>query len=178
MTNLTIIEDLTLVPVPAWWQNPWILGALILVLGVIGYYGMRWLRARTVALAAEQPVYQGPPPHLEALKRLADLRTRHATLSAYEVALECPDILRHYIEQRFNLPIRYQTTREFLGVAQAHPLLDGEPRKQLGEFLKFFDQIKFARDTATPQQTLAALDAAEAFIKRCAAPAAPGGKGA
>ena len=31
MTNLpTIIEDLTLVPVPAWWENPWVwAGALV-----------------------------------------------------------------------------------------------------------------------------------------------------
>ena len=94
-------------------------------------------------------------------------RARHASLGPYEVALECSDILRRYIEGRFALPIRFQTTREFLGAAQSEPLLGPEPRRELGEFLNFFDRLKFARDTAHSSETLAAIDGAERFIRRC-----------
>ena len=167
MTNIAIIEDLTLVPVPQWWQNPWAWVAITTALVVIGYFVRRWWRSRPAPVPAVLAPPPGPPPHLEALRRMTDLRARHASLGPYEVALECSDILRRYIEGRFALPIRFQTTREFLGAAQSEPLLGPEPRLELGEFLNFFDRLKFARDTATSSETLAAIDGAERFIRRC-----------
>lgn len=160
MTNLlTIIEDLTLVPVPAWWENPWVwVGALVaLVVGV--YLFRRWLKSRPAPVIVAPPVPTGPPPHLEALRRLTELRAKQEKLTTYDVALECSDILRAYIEGRFALPIRYQTTREFLGAAQAHP--------ELGEFLEFFDGIKFAAGSADSREMRETIDGAERFVRRC-----------
>ena len=167
MTNVTIIEDLTLVPVPTWWQNPWVWAAFAVALIAIGYFAHRWWKSRPAPVLAAVPVPPGPPPHLEALRRLSELRSRHATLGPYDVALECSDILRLYIEARFALPIRYQTTREFLGAAQTEPQLGVEARQELGEFLSFFDRLKFARDSAPSSETLAAIDGAERFVRRC-----------
>lgn len=167
MTNATIIEDLTLVPVPAWWENPWVWVLAVLTFALIAYVGFRWLKSRPVPVACVPSLPPGPPPHLDALRRLAELRTRQDKLTTYEVALECSDILRVYIEGRFTLPIRFQTTREFLGAAQAHPELGEEPRRELGDFLAFFDRIKFAADSAKPQQMREAIDGAERFVRRC-----------
>lgn len=167
MTNAIIIEDLTLVPVPVWWQSPWFIALVAVALGVAGFFLRRWWKNRPQPVPAAPPVPPGPPPHLEALRRLAELRARHATLDAYAVAIDCSDILRTYIEARFALPIRYQTTREFLGAAQAAPELSAEAQAQLGEFLKFFDQLKFARANASAEQTLATIDGAEQFVRRC-----------
>ena len=168
MTNLpTIIEDLTLVPVPAWWENPWVwVGAAVaMVVGI--YFFRRWLKSRPAPVAIIPTLPPGPPPHLEALRRLTELRAKQEKLTTYDVALECSDILRAYIEGRFALPIRYQTTREFLGAAQAHQELGAEPRRELGEFLQFFDRLKFARDSADPQQMRETIDGAERFVRRC-----------
>lgn len=172
MTNsTTIIEDLTLVPVPAWWENPWVwAGALLafaLGLAVIIWAAILVRRHMKSRSATPPPLPPGPPPHLEALRRLAELRSRQENLTPYDVALECSDILRAYIEGRFALPIRYQTTREFLGAAQAHPELGAEPRRELGEFLAFFDGIKFAAGSAEPQQMRETIDGAERFVRRC-----------
>lgn len=178
MTNATniIIEDLTLVPVPVWWQSPWFIALVVLVLAVAAYFIARWWRNRPRPAPIVPPVPPGPPPHLEALRRLTELRASHAKLDAYAVAVECSDILRGYIEARFALPIRYQTTREFLGAAQSAPELNAEAQSQLGEFLRFFDQLKFARANATAAQTLATIDGAEQFVRRCI-PAAGEGAG-
>jgi hypothetical protein len=167
MTNQTLIEDLTLVHVPQWWENPWVWLAISVVAGATLYFLRRWLRNRPIPLkpAAVEP--PGPPPHLEALKRLEELRARHATLTAYAVAIECSDILRRYIERRFASPIRFQTTREFLGAIHSSTELSGESRDELGAFLKFFDGIKFAQQTADPTRTSAAIDGAERFVRRC-----------
>jgi hypothetical protein len=167
MTNTIIIEDLTLVPVPVWWQSPWFIGLVVMVLVVAGFFLRRWWKNRPRPAPVEPAVPPGPPPHLEALRRLAELRARHARLDAYEVAIDCSDILRHYIEARFALPIRFQTTREFLGAAQSALELAAEAQSQLGEFLKFFDQLKFARTGAPAERTLATIDGAEEFVRRC-----------
>lgn len=168
MTNsTTIIEDLTLVPIPAWWENPWVWALALFTLALITYLVVRWRKSRPAPVATAPPLPPGPPPHLEALRRLTELRARQEQLTPYDVALECSDILRAYIEGRFALPIRYQTTREFLGTAQAHPELGAEPRRELGEFLAFFDGIKFAAGSAEPQQMRETIDGAERFVRRC-----------
>ena len=172
MTNLpTIIEDLTLVPVPAWWENPWVWAGALVVLAIwlaVVIWVVVLIRRNAKSRSATPPsLPPGPPPHLEALRRLAELRGRQDKLTTYDVALECSDILRVYIEGRFSLPIRYQTTREFLGAAQAHPELGEEPRRELGDFLAFFDGIKFAADSADSQQMRETIDGAERFVRRC-----------
>ena len=174
MTNATIIEDLTLVPVPAWWENPWVWALALVILAIGIYLIRRWLKSRPAPVATTPPLPPGPPPHLEALRRLTELRGQQEKLTTYAVALECSDILRAYIEGRFALPIRYQTTREFLSAAQAHPELGTEPRLELGEFLAFFDRIKFARDSAEPQQMRESIDGAERFVRRCIPHESPG----
>ena len=171
MTNLTtIIEDLTLVPVPAWWENPWVWVGALVALVVAGYLFRLWLTSRPAPVVSTPPLPPGPPPHLEALRRLTELRAKQEKLTTYDVALECSDILRAYIEGRFALPIRYQTTREFLGAAQAHQELGAEARRELGEFLAFFDGIKFAAASADSQQMRETIDGAERFVRRCIPP--------
>jgi hypothetical protein len=166
-TNDGIIEDLRLVAVPTIWNNPltWIVIAVALAAAI--YFFNRWLKSRPRPLKAQAPPLPGPPPHVVALKRLQELRARHPKLTAYQVALECSDVLRRYIEARFGSPIRYQTTREFLGAARANAELNADSRKELGEFLEFFDGIKFAQATAPPERTVAAIDGAERFVRKC-----------
>jgi hypothetical protein len=167
MTNQALIEDFRLVAVPDWRENPLVWLGLALGLAASAYFLRRWLRARPLPLKRPKPAPPGPPAHVEALNRLRELRARHARLTAYEVALECSDILRRFIEGRFQSPIRYQTTREFLGAARAGAELDPESREELGGFLEFFDGLKFARETAAPERTAQAIDGAERFVRRC-----------
>jgi len=173
MTNTLIIEDLTLVPVPVWWQSPWFIALVVIVLVVAGIFLRRWWKNRPQPAPVAPVIPPGPPPHLEALRRLAELRERHAKLDAYAVAIDCSDILRNYIEARFALPIRFQTTREFLVAAQAAPELGPEAQAQLGVFLHFFDRLKFARVNAPASETLEAIDGAEQFVRRCISTSQP-----
>ena len=168
MTNaLPILEELKLVRVPAWWENPWVWVPSLLVLAVGLWLWVRWWRSRPVPVPPTPTAPPGPPPHLNALERLNQLRSKHSSLSAYSVALECSDILRSYIHERFAIPMRFQTTREFLGTALSDPLLTGDAQKELGDFLRFFDALKFARAAADPSATLATVDGTERFVRRC-----------
>ncbi len=109
----------------------------------------------------------GPPPQSEALRRLAELRERRPRPSAYELAILVSDILREFIAARFTLPIRFQTTREFLDLAAQRPELSREQRDTLSRFLSACDLMKFARQPATESELTALLDTAEHFIRGC-----------
>lgn len=175
MTNETIIEDLTLIPVPAWWQNPWVWVAGVLALLAVVWLWNRFKPVRVPAPIVATPPPPGPPPHLEALRRIQDLRARHPKLSEYEVAHECSAILRQFLEERFTLPVTRQTTREFLSEARRVSELNALANAQLDAFLKFCDRLKFATEAATPARTLAAIGEAEQIIRQCVAPPAASG---
>lgn len=167
MTNANIIEDLTLIPLPQWWQNPWVIAAGIVVALALLWVLAKFLRrpGRPVAVAV---VPAGPPPHEDALRRLAELRSRMNSLSGYQLAIDVSDILRDYMSARFQLPIRYQTTREFLDAAAANPVLDASQREEVAVFLGFCDLVKFARRPANPSEQSGLLDTAESFIRHAA----------
>jgi len=165
VTNETFIEDLRLVPLPNWWENPWAWVGIAVVAAVAIYFLRRWFKSQPPPL--KKPLGQvGPAAHVVALQRLAELRARHPQLTAYDVALECSDILRRFIESRFQSAIRFQTTREFLGAAQRIEELNDASRADLARFLEFFDAIKFAQENASHAQTSEAIDAAEQFVRR------------
>lgn len=166
-TNEGIIEDLRLVPAPGIWSNPltWLIAAALIA--ALIYLLRRWMKSRVVPLKQQAPPLPGPPAHVVALNRLQELRQRHSKLTSYQVALECSDILRRYIEARFQSPIRFQTTREFLGAAHASGELTSDSRFELGKFLEFFDGIKFAQASASADRTAGAIDDAERFVRKC-----------
>jgi len=160
-----LIEDLSLVPLPAWWENPWVLLAVPVASGLAAYLLRRWwLGRRPPAVAVAAP--PGPPPHEEFLARLVALRAQQDRWVPHPFAVEVSDILRGYLEARFAFPVRFQTSREFLGAAATDARLSGEQRAALGGFLGGCDRIKFARAEANAAGMLGLIDAAEGFIRQ------------
>ena len=91
-----LIEDLTLVPLPQWWENPWLLFSLPVLVGLIAYNLRRWwLQRKPKTLTTNVP--DGPPPHEAFLARLADLRSKRGHWIAYPFAIEVSEILRGYL---------------------------------------------------------------------------------
>ena len=173
MTNALIIEDLMLIPPPPWWMNPRAIAAGILAVVFLAWL-VRHLLNRPPAAAPATPPPPGPPPHEWALRELAALKERRGALSAYDLAIAVSDILRRYIEARFDFAIRYQTTREFLRAAQDQPWLGASERTLLTQFLEFCDQVKFAQRPATVPEQEGLLTTAEAFVRRASGPVAVG----
>jgi len=163
-TNL--IEDLTLVPLPSWWQSPWTLLALAAGLLVLAAIGWAVWRARDRRPLPQAPPAPEPDRTPEFLERLEALRRRQEALSPHDFGLECSDVLREYLEWRHRLAIRFQTTREFLESAARRAELAQGQRDSLREFLGFCDLVKFARQEATPEEKLRLADAAVAFVRQ------------
>ena len=74
------------------------------------------------------------------------------------------DILRHYIEHRFNLRAPERTTEEFLIELATAEVLGSDDKKDLGEFLKHCDLVKFARHNPSTEQIQKTFDLVKNFI--------------
>ena len=79
---------------------------------------------------------------------------------------EISNILRHYIEDRFDLRAPERTTEEFLIELQWSDDL-GEPDKNdLGEFLTHCDLVKFAKHKPKTEQIQQTFDLVKNFIEK------------
>lgn len=166
MIRTNLIEDLTLIPLPAWWQSPWAIGGFVLLAVALAglVWGLRrWLASRPVPEAVRPPEPDRTP---EFLARLESLKGRRDVLSPHDFALECSDVLREFVEWRHRLAIRFQTTREFLEAASNSAALEASQRDALGEYLRFCDLVKFARQGATPDEESRLVETAATFVRK------------
>ena len=116
-----------------------------IAIAVVAVVFLLWLALRR----RHDKLLEPPPPPpayqtaLQAFQRLLDEKL----LDKGEFKLlhiKLSDILRHYLEARFQLPATEQTTEEFLHdlATPGSPLQ--EHRQQLREFLRHCDMVKFA----------------------------------
>lgn len=87
------------------------------------------------------------PPWETALQRLTALEAKGwreaGKIEAYYVELSA--ILRHYIEDRFDLHAPERTTPEFLAEASSSGVLTDDHQRMLASFLRYSDRVKFAK---------------------------------
>jgi hypothetical protein len=76
------------------------------------------------------------------------------------------DILRHYIEHRFDLRAPERTTEEFLYEIQYTDVLFQTDKESLGEFLTHCDMVKFAKYSPTEEQIQKTFDLVKSFIEK------------
>lgn len=111
-----------------------------------------------------------PPPvpaHIKAFAALEMLKgsdlLKKELFKEYFSALS--DILRRYIEDRFDLRAPEQTTEEFLNILRQDPKFTYEQREMLRGFLNECDLIKFAKQETSLQAAEDATEKTEAFIE-------------
>jgi len=76
------------------------------------------------------------------------------------------DILRHYIEHRFDLHAPQRTTEEFLAELGNSDALTAPDKKLLAEFLEHCDLVKFAKHSPTTEQIQRTFDLTRSFIEK------------
>ena len=110
---------------------------LLLLLLVAGAALLFWaLRKPTQAPAL-------PKPDAIAQRKLREVWALIGTPALFIEATA--DILRVYLEERFNAHAPERTTEEFLGELKQMPQMTGEQKKLLAQFLRYCDFPKFAR---------------------------------
>jgi len=161
--ELTIedIEDVVEMPREAsfWWV--WVLLAVC----IVGAAGV-WLLLRRKRAIELIRIFR--PAHEVAYARLRrlvkeDLLKAGRVKEFYE---RISGILRHYIEDRFDLRAPERTTEEFLTELARTDLLSGGDKDNLGEFLTHCDLVKFAKHSPANEQIQRTFDLVKKFIEK------------
>ena len=161
--NLVIedIEDVVEMPKPAhhWWL--W----AVVALGVAAVPGA-WLLLRS--RRAKELVRIFRPAHEVAYARLRALVAENLVEQGKikEFYERISAILRHYIEDRFDLHAPERTTEEFLAELRFTETLAPADKKVLEEFLTHCDLVKFAKHDPTTEQVQRTFDLVKDFIER------------
>jgi hypothetical protein len=147
--------------IPPDWRLPALLAAALVAMAVLGWWLWRRLRARR----PQPTLLQRTLARLEATRALMEA----GEAGAFSVAVS--DVVRAYVEERFNILATQRTTAEFLRdcLAQVGSALQAH-EQSLGEFLKFCDLAKFARWSLDRQAMEGMLASARHFVATTAAP--------
>ena len=139
----------------------WISAGVGIVVAAGGWFFLR--SKRSVSLIR---IFK--PAHEIAYERLRKLVERDLIKSEqikqfYE---QISNILRHYIEDRFDLRAPERTTEEFLIELQSSDALVESDKKDLVEFLGHCDLVKFARHRPGTEQIQQTFDLVKNFIEK------------
>ncbi len=110
------------------------------------------------------------PPHQWAFAELERLIEDDliAAGDVHEFYFRLTDIVRIYIERRFQLAAPEQTSEEFLETMRGNSVLSAEHQALLIEFLRAADLVKFARYEPGKQEVERAFNSARDFIDETA----------
>ena len=156
---------------PIWWWGflRWVLLALAVAgIGVGGYYLITYLQSRMGKreedAAAAEPLR---PAEEVALEKLDAIREQKIWQSGQvkEYHTQLTDVVREYIDRRFEVSSAEQTSDETLRAMR--PLLSDKKDlyEQLRKMLTLADLVKFAKWTTTPDENELSLRSAYAFVK-------------
>jgi len=163
-------------PGQQWLRILWILLAVV-VLAILAASLIRWWLKRPCTAIPTQSI----PPHEIALAALNALRQRGLIEKgdAEPFYIELSDIVRLYLEQRFDLHAPEQTTEEFIRSSSQSSQLSSDHRVLTQSFLEQSDLVKFARFEPSPTDMQSAWDAADRLVRETIpAPASTTGGGA
>lgn len=156
LRDITGIETVPSAPLPRW---PAVLAVALASLAALGVAGWKLSRRR-----ASSPAL---PPDLWALKELERVEAlRLAELGKVEqFHTLVADVIRCYLEVRFNLRAPRQTTREFLTALHGSGILPDGEQTPLRELLERCDLAKFAQAESTVDECRAVLASAREFVQ-------------
>ncbi|HIJ71058.1 MAG TPA: hypothetical protein HPP87_06815 [Planctomycetes bacterium] len=162
--NLAIadIEDVVDMPRSASLWPLWIFAGCIVIAAPLT--GWLYLRRRRISELVRifKPAHEIAYVRLKALVK-EDLVAAGKIREFYE---RISDILRHYIEHRFDLRAPERTTEEFLAELALSDVLAGTDKKMLEEFLTHCDLVKFAKHQPTHDQVQRTFDIVKEFIEK------------
>jgi len=142
---------------------PWIV--FILALGALIFTAFYFYRKRKKKPLFKFKAEPKIPPYEKALDELARLRLKKLWQAGKvkEYYSELTDIIRVYIEERFDVMAIEMTTHEILDDLKEHPI-NGEAMKKLKDSLELADLVKFAKANPEPLENDTCLNYGIDFV--------------
>ena len=136
-----------------------IFAAILLLALLVWFFIFHWRRRK---LAEEIDCWDAALTALSALYG----QIRRGDVLPEAAYTELMDILRNYLELRFDLPFSCRTTAEFLPeLINIDSPLPEKFRSPLGAFLTNADMIRFAKAPSTPEKLYEAIDQLAGMVK-------------
>ena len=140
---------------PAFWNRPEFLLTATLAVLCLACLLWHWMRRRERPLSLAEAT----------LRRLEDTRALMSPDTAQAFGFCASEVIRHYIEQRFNVVATRQTTEEFLrALLQGSNAVLARYRTSLAQFLQQCDCVKFTGDPLTANDMELLLRTARGFV--------------
>ncbi|MDO3640863.1 hypothetical protein [Mucilaginibacter sp. L3T2-6] len=143
----------------------WILLGLVVIGG--GIYLYLYLKKRPKATDEVKVIEPAVPAHVIALTKLQQLRERKLWQqeAVKEYYSELTDILREYLERRYDIKTHERTTEEIIASLK-HMAISNEYRIKLNEVLTLADLVKFAKAKPLPVDNELSMENAIAFVHK------------
>jgi len=141
---------------------PWLVLALIILLSIFTY--KKYFNKKKKTLVVKKKILT--PAHVVALNALKKLENKKLInkKDIKEYYSSISEIIRRYIENRFNFPALELTTYEILVVIKDN--IKKEESKSLKNILEISDLVKFAKKIPDQNESIKTLDLAADFIKK------------
>ena len=142
--------------IPQDWRVPALIGTAVVLALLLAWFGWRWLRARHPQLTLVQ----------RTLLKLAATRPLMQGGDAQAFSVAVSDVVRGYVEERFDVHATQRTTPEFLRdcLTQVGSVLQTH-EQSLSDFLQFCDLAKFARWSLSGEEMQGLLTSAWQFVE-------------
>ncbi len=143
---------------------PWIGAAIVLATAI--YFGIFYYRRRKKSEPLFKSVKPKIPAHEIALKALENLRQKKLWQNnrVKEFYTELTDIIRNYIEDRFNIRALEMTTDEIIESFKQSDI-SNDSKQKLKQMLELADMVKFAKEQPLPAENEQSFNHALDYIK-------------
>ncbi|HTI58620.1 hypothetical protein [Mucilaginibacter sp.] len=143
----------------------WVAGPLLVIAVVIAI--VLYLRKRPKAEPVVRVAKPATPPHAIALNKLKELRDKklwqQEQVKQYHIELS--DIIREYVEQRYEIKTHEKTTDEIFASLK-YTDIAGVNKELLRQILVLADLVKFAKEKPLPADNEQSMDNAIAFVSQ------------
>ncbi|MFC1709960.1 hypothetical protein ACFL2J_07900 [Candidatus Omnitrophota bacterium] len=167
ITSSAFADDIKDIKPPVYFPRDYLI--LIIILAAVIAAGLFfWLRSLLNKRKKERPKFTPPPKPADQLAyealRALQVKNLPAAGKIKEYYIELSDIVRRYIENRFNIRAPEMTTEEFLFSLRDCVALTDVHKNLLKDFLEQCDMVKFARYGPTLEEIDNSFKAAWRFV--------------
>jgi len=140
---------------------------LILIISVIAYFLIKYILKKR---KENQPIFAKPKPripaHIPALKNLNSLKQKelHKQDNLKPFYTELSNIVRNYIEDRFNIPALESITSEIIDGFNQTEFASEDMNSKLKDLLSLSDMVKFAKDEPDDYRNEMMIEYAFSFV--------------
>ncbi|MBG29679.1 MAG: hypothetical protein CMI31_06715 [Opitutae bacterium] len=146
-------------------QENWVfltifLGAILLCSIIL------WLRKKmTGANSKEAEEKLERDPYEEALEALEALEAKRKGMKAKPFTFRLSEVLRVYVQRRFELPAMELTGEEFIREAAEHDFFRNHYDDLLREFIDRSDMVKYSRESIDGEGLILLMNSAKHFVR-------------